>query len=607
MSEEESKEITIGEDFGSPITISSQGNHDRIQRTANTFGTIKKTTIIVEYGSKELRGNMDDGFKVTVGKPDYTKVESALSQIIFDTDQEYINGVIKQCIDEFPSIMSLPEPNKTHHPQETNQQRIRAKELMNMASVILESRRTESLYGKIYQGSNYWFLMNRIDNADLVQDILNPIDAMLVANGKDFDPKLDKTDWKNISKYLHMVDRRTIHCTEIALTELFREVIKPFVKGEEPPEEQEQESSGDNDDTQDEPDNADLTPEEQLEMELSMAANHESVDKTMSMFPLPKEIKISTAPPMKIDITDRDMMLQVSEDVAQQQVDAIIDAISKTAEMPVDVDPQNIILQKIYTTRFPVIDNTLVLQLKTLFKRIKEKYTEKISEEGIDFDCDNFIQHKYNKTIPYFVDSVKKSGLSILILIDCSSSMGKGDNPTDKIAIARNICATLMKSLEELSDVDLTVLGYHEDYHKASEKHVCFIKQAMRPSDCGGFSGYGTTPTYFAMKYATELLNKKEGLNKFLIVLTDGQPSESVHQIPAINRLVTKSRFKGINTFGIYIGNDESKSAMESNPESWFAMKEMFRDNCVDCTTIEQAKMVLISQIKNKVIRHLSR
>lgn len=169
-------------------------------------------------------------------------------------------------------------------------------------------------------------------------------------------------------------------------------------------------------------------------------------------------------------------------------------------------------------------------------------------------------------------NSIETCGGSIYLLIDRSGSMDSGS----KWRNALDAAAIIERSLFDLIELKIsafntagnfdTVITEFKDFSDTGLGFVENIRRKLGP-DGGNRDGY-------AIRIAGHDLLQRPAENKFLIVLSDGMPSDYAQGyedgFDDVYHAVRTLRKKGLNIFGVYFGDD--------NKESIEAYKYMYGD-----------------------------
>lgn len=167
--------------------------------------------------------------------------------------------------------------------------------------------------------------------------------------------------------------------------------------------------------------------------------------------------------------------------------------------------------------------------------------------------------------------------LAVAIAIDMSGSMHGG-----KIAVAQQAAIALAEVFGKLK-VPLYVFGFSADEGHFDVNHFHFINWSNQKSDrlrllavqarCNNFDGY-------SIRYATEVLRRKDADKKLLIVISDGMPAASAyHYVPGVQdvKLAINEANRVATTVGVLLGG--------SNPEKH---REMYGYNFIHCDNVSE-------------------
>jgi len=227
------------------------------------------------------------------------------------------------------------------------------------------------------------------------------------------------------------------------------------------------------------------------------------------------------------------------------------------------------------------IDKQLVHKLTSKFKQLKGKQIVTLEEEGSEIDIQACIDSRITFNQHVFKNEEKDQGLTFYIVVDQSGSM------RTRIRHAVNIVATLYKSVEQVKEIKIKCLGF------SGYDLKLFTTRVNKLKDVGKLcNSDNTTPTHYAIREAIEDMKKITG-QKFLIVITDGQPN-SDHPIGSrvyeYNKyLINKVRKMNIGVFGIGIQNYEA------------SMDQIFGNDYVSCSDMSDTKENLTRIFVEKV------
>lgn len=167
--------------------------------------------------------------------------------------------------------------------------------------------------------------------------------------------------------------------------------------------------------------------------------------------------------------------------------------------------------------------------------------------------------------------------LAVAIAIDMSGSMHG-----NKIAVAQQTAIALAEVFGRLK-VPLYVFGFSADEGKFDVNHFHFINWSNRKTDrlrllavqarSNNFDGY-------SIRYATEVLRRKDADKKLLIVISDGMPAASAyHYVPGVQdvKLAINEANRVATTVGVLLGGH--------NPEKH---REMYGYNFIHCNNVSE-------------------
>jgi len=208
----------------------------------------------------------------------------------------------------------------------------------------------------------------------------------------------------------------------------------------------------------------------------------------------------------------------------------------------------------------PTPDIELAGNMNKLFSHLTDVPKKYIGLEGEEVDVESYIM---NKTRGYnlgecMIDTKYVKGASILIAIDASHSMAG-----DKINTARDMCATLFKSIESIPNITLKcVVWSGNDNGRMLVQDINSISETPMIS-CQDSGSYYLTPTHLAIDYCSKVIQNMPGRNKLLIVITDGHPQHMVNgnAVPTnvIMNMCKRSMHKALqrcnNIIGMFVGS----------------------------------------------------
>ena len=159
--------------------------------------------------------------------------------------------------------------------------------------------------------------------------------------------------------------------------------------------------------------------------------------------------------------------------------------------------------------------------LNKFFKILTEIPKRCIGYLGDEVDIESYIRCKsrgYDMG-ECMVDTKYVSGASVLISVDGSGSM---ENSRGSMRTARDMVATLYKSIENIQGINLKVIVWSgSDSGKMLITTVDSLSETKKMTDSGE---YYLTPTHLAIDYSADVIKHMKGRKKLLIIITDGKP-----------------------------------------------------------------------------------
>ena len=200
------------------------------------------------------------------------------------------------------------------------------------------------------------------------------------------------------------------------------------------------------------------------------------------------------------------------------------------------------------------IDTIGAQKMGSFFNHIKEKNKQQLDEEGDEVDPEAYIQFKANPNENLIFNNLNSNiGLDIGIILDLSGSM-YGVLLDDACSYTR----TIMKSVEKLPNVNVTVYGYagyNTDPYKTAVIQLDDRRlQTIIPSE-----PHETTHTWNAIAYTTNKMRGAQG-KKLIILITDGMPYHGIETCEINAALATRESVEyayltGCKVFTIQIGD----------------------------------------------------
>jgi len=231
-----------------------------------------------------------------------------------------------------------------------------------------------------------------------------------------------------------------------------------------------------------------------------------------------------------------------------------------------------------------ILDKAQISEFETVFESLKGEPKNLRVRNSKEFNIKALIKFKAENSRgdpKLFKKKINTNSGNIYLLIDGSGSMHGS-----RAKQVRNLTANIMKSIEEISRINLKAYVYAGDFDNCD--NLC-IQEISNVSDCQYITAdghkYGSTPTHNAINFIKEKHENDSG-KKLLIVLTDGYPmiyhdhnilSSLRNQLNLeTKRACVELEAKEFNLFGIGINAGNTKT-FENN----------FRDNFVNVESNE--------------------
>lgn len=560
-------------------------NRDLFERTKNIVEEIKevklelhlspdvKDFVRLRDGIGELQINTSEDREGET----YTSLERSLSHVLFDTP---FNSFATQADKE----IALTQIEYVYQNF--------AKKSLTSAYDILEKQRCEQNYGKIYRGTKIHFedeLSQKGEKLEKVEDPLQALEA--VRQGRD--------DLVRGTKYESAIECMegvvgTDNCGAIIWgNKYWNDVLKDWLqeqlenangKGKDDGEGDGKSGSGSRQKMDDAVDKINKLNKSMQQMDQDKSAMIDA--KLQGELNPEDDFKTQLGKSMKngeIIIKDIIQQMRLGEKSKTLKLDNVYDYLIRIERAGG---------AKVYP------DMILATKLQEYFRKIKGRKIEQIDDSGLDFDLDEAIQDKFRKSGMIYLDEEDESGLAVVIAVDLSGSMSGSREQG-----ARNICATLFKSIKGIPKVEVQVIGWSSpgsDYGVS----VNDIKTEKDLDKLTITPGYGENGNHLAMQYASDVCKKMRGHKKLVIFLTDGVPhmntrgkDYSLDDCIELSRMATiDANKKGISTLGVYIDSG-------ANRESMKAMDRMFLGRFVNCANMESAKANIVKEFAMNVAK----
>ena len=621
-------------------------------KTVGTFSEIKKVDIslsLTNGNNNFIRRSFDNSYYLYIGEENpesYTILENQLAHILYDSQltipTNVLNGITKD----------IPKPY--------NLERIASLAARNIFE-NLENQRVESLWGRDYRGSKVKFWKKNAQKGEKIQSIADPVSALIAARCYRND-LLKNTKYEKALEYIKKIEQREEPNDSISITkQYFDELILPWLKDlyenfqknnkkEEIENEKPQTKQNKNDNK------SEIKNEKQKETSLFIAGikkllptnnnTNKKNTKDISTNNLKSEnelknqdknfqntnnqffkqnknesrfiIKLNKLEQNLKDLSDNNT--EISHRVGRIRRNFTINR--KNNKIPISFITRNKVFSLVQELDHTIkdvkleplrkddvknisrepstvsVDLPLAKNMEKLFRNVKQQKSKDFCRSGTKFDLSKYIKAQFKTNTPFFIKKKGETRLSVVIGVDCSGSMRTGN----KIDAARNLCATLFKSLENIENVNLSVVGWSSsntqklltvtDMEKFQDiKHLTIDQQNA------------LTPTHMAIQYCSEKLSKMKNSKKLLIMLTDGMPAmrnsmDRWESLVYLSREATiQSTKKGITVVGIHVG--PSSKTIESY------MNSIFCGRFASFQNIAEAKKEMIRVFTKHVISTL--
>lgn len=230
----------------------------------------------------------------------------------------------------------------------------------------------------------------------------------------------------------------------------------------------------------------------------------------------------------------------------------------------------------------------LASKLKRIFKNRQEermyKQSGKISIKRMN--CGRVTSRVFTKRkLP---DAAE---LAVVIAVDISGSMGGS-----KIATARNVTIALAEVFGML-DIPLYVFGFTADDEGFDVNHYHYLNWSNQKADrlnLLSISSHSDNFDGYSIRYAAELIRKKDAEKKLIFVISDGMPAaRAYYHISGVQdvRLAVNEANHSATTIGILLGNDVK-------PETH---REMYGYNFIHCANVKD----LFPQLSRMLVKSI--
>lgn len=307
------------------------------------------------------------------------------------------------------------------------------------------------------------------------------------------------------------------------------------------------------------------------------------------------------------DITDeeieewRDEQREQLESIKDELFDVDLDDnITETIDIPVIEKPvTGVKTGKVY--------HGVVKDLVQELRLIRGKNRTQTSTYGDTVDVPAVIDSESTNGLgtELFNETISETGFNVTVLVDLSHSMLSGvDGGPSRLNVARNVSCTLAKSFDELKGagfpVQFKTIGYTGSNDSLLVKEANTVEETRRLSKD---NRHYLTPTWHAIKYATEDISTKSG-KKLVVLVTDGVPSggnsgekASIAKLLRYTRdEIERSKERGVHVYTVSINMDIEGVDMRSA-----------YGNYADVDTATDAGEMLLEFIQSEVRKHIQR
>jgi len=581
----------------------SEQEYDR--KKAGIISRVVNSRITVDYQRDvNCAYETNDGFKIIKAKPKLkgidgnTAMNHELAHVLFNSFDPKATKTLKDWAFQW-GANNTPANSK-------------AFEIYHTAMNVIEDQRIESLWGRIYLGNFRDFIKVRKKLGKSLDFIDHP-SAVLLAE-RFFRPDLvTPSKYSEIAPLIHDVEGKDLTATMIVMKRIkpfLDEKIKSVIKDAEEYQnihETYRKKAGELSDCTNGIQRDRLLKErEQVYEKVKEAARIMAQDR----IPTAIETRMNphSSPDFKgteIDVekyTDDELgtnnyeeSLRSSEEQATQELQEIKQSMEgvEMVKTPVYIRDKPITKGDMFSVL--KTDKHVVANLKGLLRTFKEKTHEDASDEGYDLDIGEYINMKANGYGDCFIEDKDVNGLSIVLSIDGSGSMG-GHNK-----MVANMVATLQEATKNEKEIEIRTIVWSSDrmgnmalqrFEAADTKYI--------PHQRGGY-----TPTHFGIEAGSKELAKMNGRRKLLILITDGFPNYHT------NGVKVRTDATAIATIKAY------KKALRTTPNiavvgvgmggTNLYMRNMFGNKYIGCRSMNEVGRFMTTTLRKEIVRVMKR
>ena len=585
-------------------------NYSVLYKTKNIFEQVTGKCIVLRFVNIDLPAvnikNKNAEILLPVQNQEewnfyYRNFEHELSHIVFNSPDPYVvtKRILRKC--------GLPQEYKLF-----------VKTLLN----IIEDYRVDWLWNQFYHGSKI-VREEQLKTAaeELIQsshiiDILNAVRCDPETVNKINDPELRKVCRKFL-KILKKVEGKSWKASVVATIRTLKLIEKYLIQQQELQpqlqpqlqpfavtvvvQQQKQEERQTEQEGQEEEEPEDRNQELSTIINSEVFENLDVASKlTAEPFTCSEQIENSTISEDEINkILDR--TVEEVEREAEKEGQKLIKEVEKKLKRTLKVNPKKLEHKNIYGKISKKIslcdqshskpDNALAVKITKALNTIKNKQRVSNDVVGLEIDIDEVIKHKITKNGEPFETEETETGFDIVVLLDASSSMKKWG----KMNIASSACATLFLALQKVKNVNMKVVAFNCDETGREIK----LKELKTVDEICRVSPKDYTPTWAAVHYAVNILNRSTAQKKMIVLVTDGLPEIETHSLDTTfawtRSAIQRARRSGIDVYTLFIDTDVDSETLRKvfGPEwTWEKVED-----------IKQLPKRLFNLVVNKIVR----
>ena len=222
--------------------------------------------------------------------------------------------------------------------------------------------------------------------------------------------------------------------------------------------------------------------------------------------------------PNKLTNDDLDDMLNKSKEKGSKIVNEMFESIKNSGDLK--KIPKNTCIIKRDIGKVSS-NKKIVKGMNKIFRKLMMKHGEFIDNYGDEVDVDAYVEGLVsgNDMSNCRINKKPIHGVSIVISIDGSSSM-----EGNRIKNARNLVATMYKSIKTIDNVDIRANVWAGNSYGITgiteinnEDDIKYITSSRRE--------FFSTPIHTALDYSTNMIKHMKGARKMIIIITDGVPN----------------------------------------------------------------------------------